>query len=105
MGKKVKIILACGSGIATSTVAADVVKKIAKAEGIECEIIKCRVYELISKAKNKEVDIVLSTGKIHEEQFEKPCMSVIGLISGINEAKIRADLAKILHKIADADEE
>lgn len=101
MGKKVKIIIACGSGIATSTIAADTVKTICKEEGIDCEIIKCRIYELSSRAKSKEVDIVLSTGKIDESQFEKPSMSVIGLISGVNENKIRADLAQMLHKIAD----
>jgi PTS system galactitol-specific IIB component len=96
MEKKIKILVACGSGIATSGVAAEVVKSICKKEKINADISKCAMSEISSLIDN--VDILLTTSK-YRSPINKPCMSVFGLISGINEDKISADLVKLLCEI------
>lgn len=96
MSKKVRILVACGSGIATSTVAADAVQSVCDAEGIDAVITKCSMQEMQSKAPS--FDVVLTTN-IYKDPIPKPYMSVFGLISGINEAKVRSDLAALLHEV------
>lgn len=44
-----KVIVACGGAVATSTVAANKIRELAKREGIPVEVTQCRVNELDSK--------------------------------------------------------
>lgn len=44
-----KVIVACGGAVATSTVAANKIRELAKREGIPVEVSQCRVNELESK--------------------------------------------------------
>lgn len=46
--KKVNILVACGSGVATSTIAADEVKALCKEHGIHISLNKCSMTELPS---------------------------------------------------------
>lgn len=99
MAKKVKIMVGCGSGIATATVAADAVRRICEEEGIDADVITCRMFNLPEYDNNDSVDILLSTSKVNEEQYKKPIMSIFGLISGIGEDKIRARLLEMIHQV------
>jgi PTS system galactitol-specific IIB component len=99
MDRKLKIMVGCGSGIATATVAADAVRRICDEEGFDAEVITCRMFNLPEYDTNDTVDILLSTSKIKEEQYKKPVMSIFGLISGIGEDKIRARLIEMINKV------
>ncbi|WP_066497322.1 PTS sugar transporter subunit IIB [Abyssisolibacter fermentans] len=46
---KFRILSVCGTGIATSTVAAENCKKLLKARGLDVEVIECRVTEVATK--------------------------------------------------------
>jgi galactitol PTS system EIIB component len=90
---KIQIIVACGSGIATSTIAADAVKEVLKEVGIEnYNIIKTSMTELPSVIDN--ADIVLTTNNYKTD--EKPHLNIMGFVTGINEAKLKAQLAEKL---------
>ena len=52
MAKELKILVACGSGVATSTVAQEAVKKICAEAGIPAKILKSTMTEIQSKADN-----------------------------------------------------
>ena len=95
MAKKLKIICACGSGIATGTVAAEAIKTICKEEGIDAEVITTNTYNLKNYDNNDTVDILCSTSKVNEANFKKPIIVVFGLISGIGEDKIRSRLVEV----------
>lgn len=99
MSKKVKIMVGCGSGIATATVAADAVRRICEEEGIEAEVITCRMFNLPEYDENDSVDILLSTSKVNEDQYKKPIMSIFGLISGIGEEELRTRLVKTIKEV------
>ncbi|MCH4054397.1 MAG: PTS sugar transporter subunit IIB [Atopobiaceae bacterium] len=79
-GGAVDILVACGSGIATSSVAAEAVKKICEENGIPANVHKGVISNLVSMAKNN--DIVITTSK-YTKDLGKPVIMGFGLISGI----------------------
>jgi PTS system galactitol-specific IIB component len=96
MAKELNIMVACGSGVATSTVAADAVKTILKDAGIQAKIFKCTLGELESK--QKEVDLILTTAN-YKKSLEVPQMSVFGLVSGVNEDTVKQKLVNMCNDI------
>ena len=83
--KKVNILVACGSGVATSTIAADEVKALCKEHGIHISLNKCSMTELPSMSKN--ADIVLTTNNF-KGNLDVPLMSIMGFVTGINETYV-----------------
>jgi len=75
-----KILVACGSGVATSTVAQEAVKKILKEADIPASIYKGTMSEISSKA--ADVDVIMVTTN-YRKTVDKPVIKVFGLISGI----------------------
>ena len=96
MANEVKILVACGSGVATSTVAQVAVKKILADANIPGKILKGSMSEI--PLKQNDVDLILTTTN-YRKPLEKPCISVFGLISGINEGKIKQSIIDECHKI------
>lgn len=93
---EVKVMVACGSGVATSTIAQEEVKKIAQEVGVQVKILKGTIAEVPTK--QADVDLVLTTAN-YRKPLEKPYMSVFGLVSGVGADKVRRELAALLKKI------
>lgn len=93
---EVKVLVACGSGVATSTIAQEAVKEIAKAAGVPIQVMKGTIAEV--PAKQETVDLILTTAN-YRKPLNKPHMSVFGLVSGIGTDKVKAELAEPLKKI------
>lgn len=93
---EIKIFVACGSGVATSTIAQEAVKNIAKAAGVPIKVLKGTIAEV--PAKQAEVDLVLTTAN-YRKPLDKPYMSVFGLVSGVGADKVKADLTALLQKL------
>ena len=99
MGKKIlKVLIACGSGVATSTVAKEAVEKIAKEAGISIQTTKGSLGEI--QVKQNDVDLILTTAN-YKKPLEKPQMSVFGLISGVNEDKVKKELVELMKKLSE----
>ncbi|OFK23419.1 PTS sugar transporter subunit IIB [Olsenella sp. HMSC062G07] len=97
MGAQViKVLVACGSGVATSTVAEGIVQEIAKSEGIPIQLFKGTISEVPHK--QDDVDVVLTTAN-YRNPLKKPYMSVFPLISGINKAKCASQLVELLKSV------
>lgn len=92
----VRILIACGSGIATSTVAQERVKDILAKEGIPAIISKGTVGQVQTLQDN--VDVILVTTR-YNKPTTKPIISVFGLISGINEEKTVSDVVAACRKV------
>lgn len=97
--KKINILVACGSGVATSTIAADEVKEICKENNINFSISKCSMTELPSLS--SQADIVLTTNN-YQGELDVPTMSIMGFVTGINEDKLKKDLLIKLKEIQDS---
>ncbi|EJU0899007.1 PTS sugar transporter subunit IIB [Escherichia coli] len=96
----INILVACGSGVATSTLAADEVKSVCAEYGITVfKINKCSMAELSSEMAH--ADIVLTTNN-YKGDIGKPHMSVAGFVTGINEGALRKKLGELLTELANS---
>lgn len=76
-----KILVACGGAVATSTIAADRVRELCKANGIEADVRQLRISELGSQASG--ADLIVTTAKVGRD-YGVPVVHGIAFISGIN---------------------
>ncbi|EMF8580371.1 PTS sugar transporter subunit IIB [Escherichia coli] len=96
----INILVACGSGVATSTLAADEVKSVCAEYGITSfKINKCSMAEFSSEMAH--ADIVLTTNN-YKGDIGKPHMSVAGFVTGINEGALRKKLGELLTELANS---
>lgn len=93
---KIKILIACGSGVCTSTVAETAVKEILKKNNIQGSIMKSSLNEI--KTKEPLVDLILTTSN-YKKPTTKPVVSVFGLISGINKDKVEQQIVDACKEI------
>lgn len=99
MPKQIHIVVACGSGVATSTLAAQDITAVAKEYGVDYTLTKSSMVQLPTTSKN--ADIVLTTNN-YKGDLNKPHMSVMGFVTGINKAKLRKELGEKLVEIANS---
>lgn len=85
-----KVIVACGGAVATSTVAANKIRELAKREGIPVEVSQCRVNELDSKKDG--IDLIVTTARVRKD-YGVPVIHGVAFVSGVN---IAATEQKIL---------
>lgn len=75
-----KILVACGAGIATSTVVCHKIEELLKRERIQAEIIQCKIMEV--KAKQTQADVIVST-TILPTSYHLPTIIATAYITGI----------------------
>ncbi|MDK2919945.1 MAG: galactitol system component [Candidatus Petromonas sp.] len=93
---KIEIVVACGSGVATSTIAADAVKDLLKELGIQnYNLVKTSMTELPNIIDS--ADVILTTNNYKTDK--KPCFNVMSFITGINEESLKSELADIFLKL------
>lgn len=96
MPRPVRVMVACGSGVATSTVAKQRIEKIAADAGIPIKIIKCTIGEV--PARQGEVDIVCTTAN-YRNPLDVPHLSVFGLLSGIGAEGVKNRLLEMMKTV------
>ena len=77
--KKLKVIIACGSGAVTSTMCSGIVKEIAENNGISAEVTTCSIMEFESQHQSYDVKFTTMGYKFPEE--EKYAMNIFPLIA------------------------
>lgn len=77
---KKRILVACGAGIATSTVVCDKVERLVKEHNIDAIITQCKIAEVASMEDN--ADLIVST-TILPREYKIPAIKATGYISGI----------------------
>lgn len=91
------IYVACGSGIATSTVAANKIEDIVKEIGISrYKINKISMTELPSVISS--ADVVFTTNR-YKGEHEVPVMSVVPFITGIREEATKEKVRELLEEV------
>ena len=94
MGRTVKLMVACGSGIATSTHAASMVQEYMEERHIPVSIMTCSVQDLANRLSG--CDVILSTAQV---SFESglPVVNGVPLLTGVGDDELLEELAaKIL---------
>ena len=93
----VKVMIACGSGIATSAYAAEEIQKIAKGIGVDIDVHKERIQNVMANAADYDICFVTSNFK---QDVGTKLVRVDGLISGINEDAVIEDVKTALLEAA-----
>lgn len=90
---KKKVIVACGGAVATSTVAANKVVDLCKENGIDVEIIQCRISEI--KSHLDGASLVVPTSRLKQD-LGVPIISGMPFISGIGEKELKEKILDVL---------
>lgn len=84
-----EIIVACGTGIATSTVVCVKIKEALQKAGVQAEVVQCKVAEIPSKI--DDADLVVTTTSFTSDKV--PVIRAISFLTGIG---VENDLKKII---------
>lgn len=74
-----RILVACGNGIATSTVVATKIREKCEDNGIPVSVTQCKLLEV------DDFDLLVTTGKFTGGNVNIPVVGAISLLTGINE--------------------
>jgi PTS system galactitol-specific IIB component len=89
-----RILVACGTAIATSTVVAKKLAEVLEARGLSVHIDQCKTSEVSSKAAG--YDLIVSTTEIDDAKG-KPVVRTLSFLTGIG---VEADVEKIARLLA-----
>lgn len=89
MEKKV-VLVACGTGIATSTVVNDAVTKLAKENGIPVEIIQCKMMEVPGYA--ARANMLITTTVVDKSKYNFPVVAARSFLTGIGIEKTKEEI-------------
>lgn len=87
------IIIACGSGIATSTVVSDRLDDVLDDAGIEHEFIQCSVPEIDTYI--DQADLIVTTITM-EKEYEKPKINALSYLTGDGEEETTEKIIDLL---------
>lgn len=94
--KTYKILVACGSGVATSTVIADRVKKLCESNGFKVNVQQVKVVQVENMC--KDFDLIVASTKI-PETITTPYVFAINYLTGVNREKTDSDIIEKLKKL------
>ena len=77
--RKIKVLVACGAGIATSTVVMKRIEDLLQDNNIEADVEQIKIAEAVSKQEG--ADMLIST-TILPTQYKIPAITALGYISG-----------------------
>ena len=95
---KLKILVACGSGVATSTLASRSVQEVCDSYHIDAFIETCSMSGVVEAAKH--ADVVLTTNR-YDKPLSCPVMSVTSFITGIRIDATKKALGELLQSIVE----
>ncbi|GAB6087261.1 PTS sugar transporter subunit IIB [Alkaliphilus crotonatoxidans] len=87
------IIIACATGVATSTLVAKRVEELAKKNGINIKLIQCKIAEVASK--QGEADLIV-TSTILPTTYSIPAIKATAYITGIGAEKVDNQILEVL---------
>lgn len=92
-----RIVLACGSGIVTSTTVRAKIEKHLDANGFkgEYKIDQCKISEVLQKAKS--ADFVIST-TMPPVGLDKPFVRAVSLLTGVGADATLAEITELMKK-------
>lgn len=93
MGLKKRILVACGTAIATSTVVANAIEEGMRARGIEVTTRQCKASEVPSLA--ADYDLIVTTTPV-PGNLGKPVIQTLAFLTGIGKEDVLNQIQKTL---------
>lgn len=91
-----KIVIACGAGLATSTLILNKVEELLKGTGIDYSITQAQIYEL--DAYDGDVDLFVTSMKLDQTKYKTPIVVGTPFLIGINEEDVKEKIMQVLLK-------
>ncbi|POT59632.1 PTS galactitol transporter subunit IIB [Citrobacter amalonaticus] len=91
---KRKIIVACGGAVATSTMAAEEIKELCRAHGIDIDLIQCRVNEIETYMDGAH--LICTTARVDRAFGDIPLVHGMPFISGVGIEALQNKILDIL---------
>lgn len=88
-----KVLIICGTGVATSTVVAAKVREHLAAEGIDADVVQGKVMDLVGG--RADADLVVSTTEVPAD-VTAPVIRALPLLTGIGQEEVLARIADAL---------
>lgn len=92
--RKKRVLIVCGTAIATSTVVAYKVEDLLKKKGIPADIRRAMTSE--AKTASRDCDLIIATTQVQDVTV--PVLSGIPFITGIGMPKLEEEIVTILSK-------
>lgn len=98
--KKFRILSVCGTGVATSTVAAEKCRQLLEERGLNVEVVECKVAEVASKIDTFMPDIIVHTTPVSDTSAKgiKKFLA-IPFLTGVGMDGLADKIAKYLKSI------
>ncbi|MBB5335810.1 PTS sugar transporter subunit IIB [Pectinatus brassicae] len=97
-----RLLAICGSGIATSTVAAEKCKKLLTEKGLDIEILECNATDIASKLATFHPHVVVPTTTVSDSLLGGvKRFSGLPFITGIGTEQVINDIADYLKTISE----
>lgn len=74
------VVIACGTGVATSTVVNEALMEILKDNKIKANVIQCRVSEI--EGNSGQADLILTSMKINKD-YGVPMLTALPILTGV----------------------
>jgi galactitol PTS system EIIB component len=92
LDRKKRVLVVCGTAIATSTVVAMKLDEILKKNGVNAEIRRCMTSE--AKTASRDVDLIVSTTQV--PGVSVPVISGIPFITGVGSDRVAEEVVQRL---------
>jgi len=90
--RKKRVLIVCGTAIATSTMVAMKVEELLREHGIDADIRRCMTSE--AKTAAKDADLIVATTQVVDVAI--PVISGIPFISGMGVEQVKQDIVNTL---------
>jgi PTS system galactitol-specific IIB component len=103
MNRTIRILSACGTGVATSTVAAETCKRLLAERGFpNVDITECKAIEIVGKAEVIQPDVIIHTAEIPLDQLPGyKAFRVLQFITGFGAEEVADEIAEYLKTLED----
>lgn len=89
-----RILIACGNGIATSTLVASKVKDYLNEHGVEASTTQTKLMEVPSKV--QDYDLLVTTGQFEGQTGEVPVVKGMPILTGIGSEQTMEEILNYL---------
>ncbi|AND79999.1 MULTISPECIES: PTS sugar transporter subunit IIB [Streptococcus] len=93
---KVRVLVACGAGIATSTVVMKKIEDLFARNHIDAQITQIKIAEAVSKQDSN--DMLITTTMLPTE-YKIPAIKAMAFLTGIGQDKVEAQILEEAAKI------
>lgn len=95
--KKLRILVACGAGIATSTVVMKKLETLFSENKIDVDLIQIKIAEAASR--QDSADMLITTTMLPQE-YSFPAIKAIAFLTGIGLPKLEAEILETAQSLA-----